>query len=280
MKFVYIGYDFMLDVVHRLLGDGHELVAICSFPCDNRFSFNVQAEALAAAMQIDFTTAPISEEHIAKYKAEGAECFFSAGYPYKIPLSATEDAYGINVHPTLLPKGRSLLPAPHILLSHPEDSGVTIHKLAERIDAGDILLQEPVAIRDDESVETLSARTILKTVDLAARVFQDMETYYQNAKPQNDDDATHWDTPTDVMRTLDWQKPVKQISKIQRAFGYYGSLAFFNDEMWNVYDADVWEEDHSYAPGDVVANLGTQLVIAAKDGFVCLKLIEKIHRPD
>jgi len=283
MKFVYIGYDFMLDAVHQLIAQGHELVGVCSFPCDNRFIFNVQTEALCEVMQIDFIVDPLRDVHIKDFVDQGAECFLSAGYPHKIPAMFDDSIegkkiYALNVHPTLLPLGRSVLPAPHVLLNHPEASGVTIHKLAERLDAGDIIAQEPLPIHEGESVETLSARIVLKARSLLTGIFEDIDKLYQNAVPQDDDKATHWEVPTDVMRTLDWNKPVKQIQKIQRAFGYYGSLAFFNNEAWHVFDADVWEEEHDHNVGDVVANLGAQLVIAASDGFVCLKLIEKLEK--
>ena len=53
---------------------------------------------------------------------------------------------GINVHPARLPRHRGPVPTIHALLDDPPAFGVTIHRLAARIDAGAILAQEAVAL--------------------------------------------------------------------------------------------------------------------------------------
>lgn len=56
---------------------------------------------------------------------------------------------GLNVHPGLLPRHRGPVPTIHALADGPDAFGVTIHRLAVRIDAGAILEQEAVALPPD-----------------------------------------------------------------------------------------------------------------------------------
>ena len=46
MKIVFIGYDYTFDLAARLIEDGHEIIKIYTFQCDNVFAFNIQPHTL------------------------------------------------------------------------------------------------------------------------------------------------------------------------------------------------------------------------------------------
>jgi methionyl-tRNA formyltransferase len=273
MKFVYFGYDFMLPAVERLLADGHQLLGIFTFDCDNIFNFNTRTLALAKKLKIRAVVEKPERAAIDQYIAQGCECFLAAGYPFKIP--PIDKVYAINLHPSLLPKGRGLMPVPKIIIDEPKAAGFTIHKLSNQFDAGDILYQVPLPLAPRETVETLSARTILKAPAALSMIFADLPHYWKKAKPQKESQASTFPPPDDQMRLLDWNLPVEKIDALARAFGRYGSLAQFDNALWVVYAHDVWEEKHLLAPGTIAARLSREIVIAAKDGFVCLKEFQR-----
>lgn len=68
----------------------------------------------------------------------GVELILVAGYPWKIPVS--QSIKQVNIHPAFLPVGRGSWPMPAAILKG-VDLGVTIHKLSDRFDEGDIWLQ-------------------------------------------------------------------------------------------------------------------------------------------
>jgi phosphoribosylglycinamide formyltransferase-1 len=68
----------------------------------------------------------------------------------------------INVHPSLLPSFRGLNVHQQAIDSGARLSGATVHFVTEDLDAGPIIVQGAVPLRQDDTVETLSAR-ILKT---------------------------------------------------------------------------------------------------------------------
>ena len=66
----------------------------------------------------------------------------------------------INVHPSLLPAFPGL-DAQHQALAHGvKITGCTVHFVDEDLDAGPIILQAAVAVRDDDTADTLSARIL------------------------------------------------------------------------------------------------------------------------
>jgi phosphoribosylglycinamide formyltransferase 1 len=66
----------------------------------------------------------------------------------------------MNVHPALLPSFSGLDPQKRALEYGVKVAGATIHFVANEVDAGPIILQAHVPVRDDDTVETLSQRIL------------------------------------------------------------------------------------------------------------------------
>lgn len=276
MKFVFFGYDFMVPAVRRLIEDGHELVGIMSFPCDNQFNFNVRTLALAEERVVPCILDKPETQHIEEFLAKGVEVFLSAGYPYKIPPVPEDRAYAINFHPSYLPMGRGIMPSPYIIMNHPEAAGFTIHKTTEKFDAGDILYQETLPLHERESVETLAARIAMRAPDVLSRIMGDLKTYWDGAKPQDESKALHFPSPPTEMRVLDFDGTAERIDKTARAFGRFGSLAQIQGKTFAVFQCETWEEAHDFQPGTVVCATSREITIACKDGFSCLKEFQEL----
>jgi methionyl-tRNA formyltransferase len=272
MKFVFFGYDFMLPSVIRLIEGGHELIGIMSFECDNVFNFNQSCQELAKAHKIPFILSHATDEHIEQFLSKGCEAFLSAGYPHKIPHIDENKAYAINIHPTHLPQARGMMPIPRIIMDNIHSAaGFTAHKMTQNFDGGDILRQIKFPLNKHETVETYTAKIAMRAPDMVADLFEFLPSYWKSASAQNPKKASHFKAPTDQDRVIDWSKPVKDIDATARAFGRFGSVALFDNRVWIVYSHAVWEEKHNHQPGLIVAGLSREIVIAAADGYVCLK---------
>ncbi len=66
----------------------------------------------------------------------------------------------LNIHPSLLPAFPGLDAQYQALAHGVRVSGCTVHLVDENLDSGPILLQAPVPVLDDDTVETLSARIL------------------------------------------------------------------------------------------------------------------------
>lgn len=97
----------------------------------------------------------------------GADFIALAGYLRRIPpeVVAAFRHRILNVHPALLPAfggpgyyGRRVHQA--VLEHGAKWTGATVHLVDEEYDAGPIVLQEPVPVRPDDTVDTLAARVL------------------------------------------------------------------------------------------------------------------------
>ena len=66
----------------------------------------------------------------------------------------------INVHPSLLPSFPGLKTHASALAAGVKIHGCTVHFVTADLDSGPIIAQAAVAVRDDDSVETLAARVL------------------------------------------------------------------------------------------------------------------------
>jgi phosphoribosylglycinamide formyltransferase 1 len=66
----------------------------------------------------------------------------------------------LNIHPTLLPAFPGLDPHGQALKAGVKISGATVHFVVPQADAGPIIAQAAVPVRDDDTAETLAARVL------------------------------------------------------------------------------------------------------------------------
>ena len=66
----------------------------------------------------------------------------------------------LNIHPSLLPSFPGLEAQQQALDHGVRVSGATVHLVTEELDGGPIVAQSPVPVRDDDTVDTLSARIL------------------------------------------------------------------------------------------------------------------------
>jgi len=92
---------------------------------------------------------------------------FVAAYPSRI----------LNVHPSLLPAFAGTLHAQEEALAHGvKVTGCTVHLVTAEVDAGPIVAQAAVPVRDDDTVEALSARILAEERRLLPHVVRLMAT--------------------------------------------------------------------------------------------------------
>lgn len=94
-----------------------------------------------------------------------------AGFMRLFTAEFVQRWYGrmLNIHPSLLPSFPGLDPHGQALKAGVKISGATVHFVIPETDAGPIVMQGAVIVRDDDTAETLSARIL----DVEHRIYPD-----------------------------------------------------------------------------------------------------------
>ena len=113
------------------------------------------------------TTDTIDETTFKTLVHHETDIVFLAGYLKKIPLNVLS-AYRnriFNIHPSLLPKyggvgmyGINVHKA--VIAAGETTTGITIHRVTQEYDTGDILEQKIVEVKKDDTAEILAARVL------------------------------------------------------------------------------------------------------------------------
>src|SRR5262249_57984504 len=91
-------------------------------------------------------------------------------YGLLIPNELLERALWLNVHPSLLPRWRGAAPVERALLAGDDETGVTIHRTVEALDAGPIAAQRAFPIAPEDDAGAVYARA----AEIAAELLGDV----------------------------------------------------------------------------------------------------------
>lgn len=108
----------------------------------------------------------------------------------------------INAHSSLLPKYRGILPTFWVLANGEQETGVTVHHISKRIDEGDIILREKVAITREETLHSLIRKCKEVGANLVLKAIRQFEEGSISPLPNRIEEGTYFPFPTkeDVRR--------------------------------------------------------------------------------
>ena len=159
-------------------------------------------------------------EFLAELKALDPDLLAIAAYGRILPNSILEAPriMPLNVHASLLPRHRGAAPIEGALLAGDRESGVTIMRVTEKMDAGPILLQRSLALAPDETQGSLKE----KLAELGASALIDALLALRRGEltetPQDESRATYTSPITKEQAVIDWNADADAIERMIRAY--------------------------------------------------------------
>lgn len=179
----------------------------------------------------------------------------------------------INVHGSILPKHRGAAPIQRAIWAGDNETGVTIMRMNEGLDTGDILSIRKTFIADDETSASLYAKLAELGPKALVEYVQQMDAF--TATPQNDNEATYAAKLSKQEAKMNWVLDGTQLERNIRAF-YPWPIAWFehNGQPIKVFKATLMSKVPSEAAGTVLSFDSNGLCIAVKNGVLCLETIQ------
>ena len=161
-----------------------------------------------------------------------ADTIVVVAYGLVIPASLLDRALWLNVHPSLLPRWRGPAPVERAIMAGDHETGVTIHRTTEELDAGPIAAQRSFPIGPEDDAGAVFARAAEIATELLDGVL-DRPAF----RPQPDEGATYAAKLTAADRELDWSRPAEELARQIRALsphiGARGELQGRRLTIWN-----------------------------------------------
>ena len=185
-----------------------------------------------------------------------------------------------NLHASLLPDYRGAAPINWAIINDETETGVTTFFIDDKIDTGEIILQEKLPIAPDDNASSLHDKLmqtgsdlVLKTVDLIAK-----GNVITQPQPKVDVPKKAPKLHADNTK-INWQDSSKNIHNLIRGLSYYpGAWTTIkiqdNDpKKLIIYKSRFENAKHNERIGNITAGK-KELKIAVKDGFIYPEIVK------
>ncbi len=181
--------------------------------------------------------------------------------------------YGcVNIHASLLPKYRGAAPIQWAVINGDKKTGITIMKMAEGLDTGDMILVDKTEIGENETSAELFDRlaeqgavSLLKALDM-------LENGSVEFTSQDDALSTYAVKITKVLSPIDWSKSASEVHNLVRGLQTWPCASTIIDGKEFKIHKTVLSLKTGNKPGEIVDNKGV-LTVCCGDGC-CVDVLE------
>lgn len=179
-------------------------------------------------------------------KSLSPDLMFSFYYRHIIPkeVLAIPPLGAFNVHGALLPKYRGGSPTHWAIINGEKETGVTLHRMAEKLDQGAIVGQRAVPIGPEETSVQVIRKVALEAYGLLKDYLPALESGKAKEFPQDDSKATYFKSRHPKDGIVDWKKRASDIYNLVRAVThpYPGAFTYFNKKKFLIWSCGGGED--------------------------------------
>ncbi|CNI23034.1 bifunctional UDP-glucuronic acid decarboxylase/UDP-4-amino-4-deoxy-L-arabinose formyltransferase [Yersinia massiliensis] len=171
-----------------------------------------------------------------------------------------------NLHGSLLPKYRGRAPINWALVNGETETGVTLHQMVRKADAGPIVGQHKVTISDTDTALTLHEKMREASQELLRDLLPKMKGTSLHFTPQNEAEASYYGRRTAADGEIHWHKSAFAINNLVRAVTepYPGAFSYLGQRKLIIWRARPLDIAHEKLPGTVLST--SPLVVACGEG--------------
>ena len=279
-KIVFMGTpEFSVPTLKLLLKSEHRILAVYSQPPTKAHrgqkinSSSVENFAKKKVLNVRTPLTLDSDEEYDFMKNLKPDIVVVIAYGKIIPkrfLNLAKHGF-INVHASLLPKWRGAAPIQRSIMNLDRETGISIMKVVEELDAGPVMHQAKIVINENTDTQTLTQ--VLS--QLGAKALLDSISKIENAeakfKEQNHNQATYAKKISKAEGKIEWNESAKKVlAKINGLNPNPGAWFEYKNERYKVWKAEIVNKS-----GKIGTILNDQLIVSCKDQAVQILEIQK-----
>ncbi len=279
MDIVFFGTpDFAVPVLNKIHESGHKIIAVVTIPDKQkgrgrRLHFSpVKSAAVKLGLDVIQPSRLRDDEFIEKLKMLNADLFVVVAFKilppevFQIPPKGS-----FNLHASLLPKYRGAAPIQWALINGEKETGVTTFFLEEKVDTGNIILQERIEIADGDNFGTLHDKLSLLGAEVTLKTINSINRGNVEILEQDESQATPAPKITKEICRIDWTKSATEIHNLVRGLSPYPG-AFFEDgnKIFKIFKTGIIHLD--LTAGKVIRNKKELIIGCGKDSLSILEI--------
>ena len=280
-KIVFMGTsNFSVPILKSLYQNGYPIVTIYTQPSQksmrgqkiNKSPIQKMAENLC----IECRTPDSLKENNEEYnflKLLNPDLVIVVAYGQLIPknyLSLSKHGF-INIHASLLPKWRGAAPIQRSIMNLDKETGVSIMKIVEKLDAGPVMMQEKISVTSEMNAEDLSNKLSDLSSKLILECIDEIEGGKAKFIDQDEQKATYAKKINKKEGKINWDNSAENIlAQINSLLPNPGAWFSFMGERYKILKASISEAEGE--KGKVIDN---NLTIACKSKSIKVNEIQR-----
>jgi methionyl-tRNA formyltransferase len=250
-----VGYVCLDELIRR----GARVLALVTHeddPQEQRWFRSVAELAARHHVPVYKPASVNNEEWLLRIRALRPDIIFSFYYRHLIPetILRIPRLGAFNLHGSLLPKFRGRVPINWAIIKGETQTGVTLHHMVARPDAGDIVDQEAVAIGPDETAREVFDKVTAAARRVLARQWDHIRSGKAPRSPQDNSQASYFGGRRPEDGRIDWTRSAREIFNLVRAVThpYPGAFTELDGRRLFIWWA-VPREGGGGQPGEVIS---------------------------
>lgn len=183
-----------------------------------------------------------------------------------------------NVHASLLPKYRGAAPIQRAIENGEKETGITIYKMAEALDAGDIAIQKAIPIEINDNLGAVYNKLVVLAKEIIIEFLEKFDSL--TLVSQDDSLATYAEkiTSEDLKVNFNWDA-IKVHNKIRAYDPIPGVSCEIRGEIVKLFGSELVEnyskkEEIPYENGTIFDKDNTGIYVKCENGIVKIKEIQ------
>ena len=280
-KIVFMGTsNFSVPILKSLYQNGYPIVTIYTQPPQksmrgqkvNKSPIQKMAENLCIGCRTPDSLKENNEEYNF-LKLLNPDLVIVVAYGQLIPknyLSLSKHGF-INIHASLLPKWRGAAPIQRSIMNLDKETGVSIMKIVEKLDAGPVMMQEKINITSEMNAEDLSNKLSDLSSKLILECIDEIEGGKAKFIDQDEQKATYAKKINKEEGKINWDNSAENIlAQINSLLPNPGAWFSFMGERYKILKASISEAEGE--KGKVIDN---NLTIACKSKSIKVNEIQR-----
>jgi methionyl-tRNA formyltransferase len=155
---------------------------------------------------------PVAQPERLESSPGNAPVVVVAAYGALVPAALLRERLWLNVHPSLLPRWRGAAPVERAIMAGDRETGVTIHRTTEELDAGPMAAQRSFPIEPEDDAGAVYENAASLALELFEEVLPE-----PRFRPQPEEGVTYAAKIGPADRELDWSRAADEIVNRVRA---------------------------------------------------------------
>jgi len=284
MRVIFMGTpSFAVPILRAIHKSNHELIGVVTQP--DRLKGRGRKLGISPVKELATGLRPIvmqpqttkDEAFIGEVKRMSPDLIVVAAYGRMLTRDLLDiPPLGcINVHASLLPKYRGAAPIQWAIVKGERKTGITIMKMDEGMDTGDILLAQEVEIGDEDTAQSLHDRLAQVGASLIIKAMDQLDKGTLRPIPQDHSEASYAPPLKKEDALIDWSQDGREIFNRIRGFNPWpGAFTYLKGLRLKVFSGEIINEEVRETQGKVVQSGSEGVKVTTGKGSLLIKEVQ------